>query len=83
MEQLVGVSAHGSLRPEAIRLGDGPLTGTVRDAAFLGSATRVELDVDGHMISLLVPKGGAVPETGTTASITWDTSALHVMGKNG
>ena len=83
METLLGVSAHGSLRPEAIGFGEGPLTGKVRDAAFLGAATRVELDVDGHMINVLVPKGGAVPATGTTASITWDKAALHVMGQNG
>jgi putative spermidine/putrescine transport system ATP-binding protein len=83
MEQLVGVAAHGSLRPESISFGEGPLTGTVRDAAFLGSATRVEVDVDGHIINVLVPKGGTVPPISTTTRITWDKSALHVMGQNG
>ena len=77
--RLTGRTAPASLRPEAVRLGSGEMRGRVTSRAFLGSATRVELDMDGTPLTALVPKGGAVPETGDEVALHWAPQALHVM----
>ncbi|GGL76804.1 ABC transporter ATP-binding protein [Wenxinia marina] len=77
--RLTGRAAPGSLRPEAIRLGTGEMRARVTERAFLGSATRVELDADGTELTALVPKGHAVPEVGEEVRLGWDPAALHVM----
>ena len=77
--RLTGRKAPASLRPEAIRLGDGLLSGTVAGRAFLGSATRIEVMCDGLMVKVLLPKGAAVPDSGQTVALGWDAGALHVM----
>ena len=56
VHRLVGETAPASLRPEAIQLGDGPLTGTVAGHAFLGAATRIEVECDGIALKVLLPK---------------------------
>ena len=80
--KLTGTSAPASLRPEAITLGEGTLSGTVVSHAFLGSTTRVEVDVPGTRLNVLVPKGRSVPATGETVTLSWAPDALHVMDRN-
>jgi putative spermidine/putrescine transport system ATP-binding protein len=80
-ERLAGLAQWSSLRPEDIRLGSE--TGheaTVTGTSFLGSATRLSLDVTGEKISVLLPSGARVPEQGESVRFSWDTSALHLMG---
>jgi putative spermidine/putrescine transport system ATP-binding protein len=84
VERLTGQRAYASLRPEAIRLGSGQLSGRVEGHAFLGAATRIEVSCDTVDLKVLVPKGEPLPEIGDTVSLGWDPAALHVMrGANG
>ena len=78
--RLTGQPVHASLRPEAIVLGEGPLTGVVASQSFLGSATRVDVTCDDLSVKVLIPKGTAVPATGASVSLTWAEDALHLMG---
>ena len=80
---LIGRSAYASLRPEAVRPGDGALRGTVEDAMFLGAATRIAVRVDRTLLNVLLPKGADVPEIGADVGLTWDPNALHVMDDHG
>jgi putative spermidine/putrescine transport system ATP-binding protein len=79
VERLADVRQFASLRPEAIRLADTGHRAVVTGHAFLGSATRLSLNFDGHQISALLPHGSDVPPIGATVGLTWDPSALHVM----
>ncbi|MBU2485683.1 MAG: ABC transporter ATP-binding protein [Alphaproteobacteria bacterium] len=80
-ERLAGVAEWSSLRPEDIRLGsEGGHEASVTGTSFLGSATRLSLDVTGEKISVLLPSGARVPEQGESVRFSWDTSALHLMG---
>jgi len=80
-ERLAGVAEWSSLRPEDIRLGsEGGHEASVTGTSFLGSATRLSLDVAGEKISVLLPSGARVPEQGESVRFSWDTSALHLMG---
>ena len=81
VQRLTGQKSDASLRPEAIRLGDGPLSGVVSGQAFLGSATRVEVACEDLRLKVLIPKGAPVPEAGATVALTWDADALHIMGQ--
>ncbi|UJW74737.1 ABC transporter ATP-binding protein [Rhizobium sp. SL42] len=80
MAKLGGAAKWTSLRPEAIRLtSDGGTTATVRSKSFLGSATRLFLDVGGLSLSVMVPAGQPVPNPGETTRITWQPGDLHTM----
>lgn len=82
--RLIGTPAPASLRPEAIRIGPGPMTGVVRERAFLGSATRIEVASGDMVLKVLIPKGEAVPDAGADVSLTWADDALHIIrGKDG
>lgn len=82
VERLTGQNAPACLRPEAIRIGDGPLSGVVAGQAFLGSATRVEVVCEDLTIKVLIPKGVPVPDTGATVSLNWAPDALHIMKRD-
>ena len=79
VQSLIGTAAPASIRPEAIAIAPGPLTGVVEERAFLGSATRIEVNCDGQVLKVLIPKGGAVPEKGASVPLNWAEDALHVM----
>ena len=80
-ERLAGVAEWSSLRPEDIRLGaDGGHEATVTGTSFLGSATRLTLDVAGEKISVLLPSGARVPAQGESVRFAWNSDALHLMG---
>lgn len=79
VRELTGTSAPASLRPEAITLGEGTLAGKVVSLAFLGAATRVEVDTDRACLNVLVPKGRGVPAIGDSVMLGWPAGALHVM----
>jgi putative spermidine/putrescine transport system ATP-binding protein len=78
-----GPDGFASLRPEALRLvepGGAPMAGTVASARYLGSATRVAVDLGGEgTVAVLVPGGAPVPEPGARVGLAWDAGALHPM----
>ncbi|WP_299867030.1 ABC transporter ATP-binding protein [uncultured Hoeflea sp.] len=79
--RLGGPRQWASLRPEDIRLDtDGHHRGRVIAASFLGSATRITLEIDGETLSVLLPSGSAVPEPGEEVAFSWSPGDLHVMG---
>ena len=87
-QALGGPALWSSLRPEALHLAQsgpqtgpqtGPLTGTVTTLRYLGSATRVVLNVQGTEIAALVPTGQTLPEPGAILSLRFDPAALHLM----
>ena len=77
---LGGPEAWASLRPEVTRLAaTGPVTATVTALRYLGSGTRVVLDMGGTELAALIPAGQPLPEPGTQTAIAFDPSALHIM----
>lgn len=79
--RLAGVAEWSSLRPEDIRLGsEAGHEATVTGTSFLGSATRLTLDVGGEKISVLLPSGARVPAQGESVRFSWNSDALHLMG---
>ena len=79
---LGGPDSWASLRPEATRLAaNGPVSGRVTALRYLGSGTRVVIDANGTEIAALVPAGQPVPTEGEMTAISFDPSALHLMGE--
>ncbi|WP_208348888.1 ABC transporter ATP-binding protein [Pseudaestuariivita rosea] len=78
-ERLGGGRVHAALRPEAIRLTEQGHAAQVVSQAFLGTATRLTLDMDGHRLTALVPKGDALPAVGDTVHLEWAPGDLHLM----
>jgi putative spermidine/putrescine transport system ATP-binding protein len=76
--RLGGPAAWCSLRPEAVTLGAGPLTGRVAALRYLGAATRLTLEVEGARIAALAP-GGRDWAEGETAALACDPAALHPL----
>jgi putative spermidine/putrescine transport system ATP-binding protein len=76
-----GGGAWASLRPEALRLTEagGGMVGTVRTTRYLGSGTRVAVDIGGFEVSAVAPAGQPVPDPGARVGLAWDTAALHRM----
>ncbi|WP_212525479.1 ABC transporter ATP-binding protein [Actibacterium sp. MT2.3-13A] len=81
-ERLTGKRAHAALRPEAVRLGAEGHGATVRGSSFIGTATKVALDMDGIPMIALLPKGAPVPEAGAQVRVSWADEDLHVMDPN-
>ncbi len=78
---LGGPPEWASLRPEATRLAaSGPVSGPVTALRYLGSGTRVVLDLRGTEVAALVPAGQPVPAEGATSAIGFDPKDLHLMG---
>jgi len=82
VNRLIGTRRMASLRPESIKLSNTGLEARVLSAAFLGAATRLEVEAQGANISVLLPKGAAVPTEGAEVHLTWDAETLHLMGEN-
>jgi putative spermidine/putrescine transport system ATP-binding protein len=79
MQEIAGIDAHGALRPEAVRLAETGHAATVRNVSFLGSATRVAMEVHGVPMTMLLPKGATIPAQGAEIVVTWSNDDLHVM----
>lgn len=80
-QALGGPAKWASLRPEATKLAlKGPITGTVTALRYLGSGTRVVIDVNGTEIAAMIPAGQPVPAEGATTAFSFDSNALHLMG---
>ena len=80
VERLAGRRAWASVRPESIRIVDGSgQAANVLGSSYLGAATRLALDMSGQRVTVLLPAGAAVPETGATVSLAWNVADLHLM----
>ncbi|MBW8452982.1 MAG: ABC transporter ATP-binding protein [Pseudomonas sp.] len=80
MKALGGEMKWASLRPEAIRLvTDGGITANVRSTSFLGAATRLTVATANIALTVMVPAGQPVPETGATTRLSWQPTDLHYM----
>ncbi|MDQ6434760.1 ABC transporter ATP-binding protein [Mesorhizobium sp. LHD-90] len=78
-----GQHRWASLRPEQIRVqggadGDG-IPARVTAMNYLGSATRLALDVGDLRLHATVPAGTALPETGDAVMLTFNREHLHLM----
>ena len=80
VERVAGQRRWASLRPEAIHLnGTGILSGTVVSRSYLGSTTRLGIDLNGTRLHAVVPSNERVPAEGARVAIDFETSALHLM----
>ncbi len=80
-QRLTGISQYATVRPEAVRLnsdGDGHAA-MVTSTSFLGTSSRVVMDMDGTRVTALLPKGAIVPKPGASVTVTWNAADLHVM----
>lgn len=75
-----GAEAWASLRPESLQLTkSGGVEGTVSALRYMGSSTRVVVQVAGCEIGVSVPAGQPLPEQGSSVRITCSPSALHIL----
>lgn len=81
MREIAGVDAHGSIRPEAVHRAEQGHPAEVTTVSFLGTATRVGMLVRGVKMTMLLPRGEAIPSPGETITVQWHAQDLHVMGK--
>jgi putative spermidine/putrescine transport system ATP-binding protein len=78
MASLGGEKRWASLRPEAIRLGDGA-EARVENASFLGAATRLTVDIRGTRLHVMLPAGADVPDVGSSVRLGWQPGDVHYM----
>jgi putative spermidine/putrescine transport system ATP-binding protein len=78
--RLGGPERPASLRPEAVRIGAEGRVARVLSTLFLGTATRVHLDMEGVDLTALLPRGAAVPGVGDVVRVSWEPAELHIMG---
>jgi putative spermidine/putrescine transport system ATP-binding protein len=78
MASLGGEKRWASLRPEAIRLGDGT-EARVENASFLGAATRLTVDIRGTRLHVMLPAGADVPDVGASVRLGWQPGDVHYM----
>jgi putative spermidine/putrescine transport system ATP-binding protein len=78
--RFAGKRAWASLRPEAIRIAKtGGQAATVIGRSYLGAATRLAVEIDGQRLTVLLPAGSEVPETGQPVAVEWNSADLHLM----
>ena len=79
---ITGRRAWASLRPEAIRIApaDGAaMQGRVTARSFMGSTTRLALDLNGTAIHAVVPAAGNTADIGDMVGVVFAPEALHLM----
>ncbi len=81
-QRLAGLPAV-MLRPERIRLGHDSAaraSGTVAEAQYFGSFSRVRVDVGGTQLAVdLNPVASRIPAPGQTVHLHWDEDAVHAL----
>jgi putative spermidine/putrescine transport system ATP-binding protein len=78
--RVAGEARWASLRPESIRLIDsGGHAARVVESNFLGSATRLTLDVDDLRLHAMLASSAAIPAVGEEVRIDWERQDLHLM----
>jgi len=79
MTSLGGEKRWASLRPEAIHLAGEGVEARVEHASFLGSATRLSVDIRGSRLHVMLPAGATVPDVGTSVRLAWQPVDVHYM----
>ena len=74
-----------SIRPEKIKLGsdgDRSTSGKVRSTLFLGALTRIDLEIGGDILTMLVENDGAkeLPRAGESVAISWNSKYEFQVG---
>jgi multiple sugar transport system ATP-binding protein len=67
------------VRPEHLVPSTGALTGTVRAVEWLGSDRHLVCDLDGTMLVVRQPAGGADPAPGSQVDVTAEPAHLHLF----
>lgn len=77
---LTGRRLYSSLRPEAIRvMTRGGKPAKVLATSFFGANTRVQIDMAGTPVTVLLTRNVKVPEVGQTIRVGWNDTDLHLM----
>lgn len=79
-EKIAGKRVYAALRPEALRIGAQGHVATVRATSFIGTATRVSLNMGDTSMIALLPKGREIPAVGAQVNVSWSDDDLHLMG---
>jgi len=79
VQTIVGITHPASLRPEAIQITAQGHAGVVRSVNFLGSATRLSVQLDAATVTVLCPLSDTAPNVGETIHLSWDGADMHVM----
>ncbi|MBB3399006.1 MULTISPECIES: ABC transporter ATP-binding protein [unclassified Rhizobium] len=79
MTSLGGEKRWASLRPEAIHLAGEGVEARVEHASFLGSSTRLSVDIRGSRLHVMLPAGANVPDVGTSVRLAWQPVDVHYM----
>lgn len=80
VRQMSGRTCIASLRPESIRVvAEGGHTAIVTAKSFLGSATRLSLDLYGAGLNALVDNSFGSVEIGAPIQIDWDDADMHLI----
>tara|TARA_R110000751_G_scaffold10055_2_gene37303 strand:+ start:140714 stop:141706 length:993 start_codon:yes stop_codon:yes gene_type:complete len=84
VRQMSGRTGIASLRPESIRVvAEGGHTAIVTAKSFLGSATKLSLDLYGAGLNALVDNSFGSVEIGAPIQIDWDDADMHLIeGRN-
>lgn len=79
--QIAGEEHFATVRPEAVRVAaTGPgSSAQVTMTSFLGTSSRIVMNMSGTRVTALVPKGAYVPEVGQSVHLSWDAEDLHIM----
>ncbi|MBO6716727.1 MAG: ABC transporter ATP-binding protein [Rhizobiaceae bacterium] len=83
VERLTGNSRWASLRPEMLKMSlkasNGAMPARVVSTNYLGSTTRIALDMEGLRLHATVAAGTAVPAMDETVYLSFDRDRLHLM----
>jgi len=84
VQSVIGVARWASLRPESIHViradgGASALTGLVTSKSYMGSTTRLAIDLKGLKLHAVVPATGAVPDEGEAVTIGFAKDALNLL----
>ncbi len=84
VQSVIGISQWASLRPEALHVikaggGASALTGVVTSRSYMGSTTRLAIDLKGLKLHAVVPATGDVPAEGDSVTIGFAKDALNLL----
>ncbi len=84
VQSVIGTSQWASLRPEALHVikaggGASALTGVVTSRSYMGSTTRLAIDLKGLKLHAVVPATDDVPAEGDSVTIGFAKDALNLL----
>ncbi|WP_207484089.1 ABC transporter ATP-binding protein [Arenibaculum pallidiluteum] len=72
------------VRPEAVVLGEGPLTGRATEVAYEGILTHATFELDGGgRMTATIPRGAPVPKPGAAVRLGYDPADALVLPREG